>query len=555
VRNILEFPERFPGTAIVRLESNYRSCSPILALASSVVDHNTGRLGKTLRSERGDGQPPVLAFLPDQESEAAFCANLIKKSGNPLADWAVLYRTNAQSLGFETEFLRRHIPYRVVGSLKFYEREEIKDALALLALLVNPRDEVAFRRVVNKPARGVGGATVDRIVIEAAGGGSLIRAARKLMPSLGAKAREGLAVFLAALDHARLAIAPPGDSEIPGGGGDTGETDAAGGGDLPPEPGVLDFGSPAEAGRFDGAAARVPPASPVPPAAPASPAKKGKAGKTGGKDKGKDGELLRYDEGLSRCVVLLVQETGIAGYHQLRDDVQGNQRAANLQELANAASLYPASEEGLLQFLEHIELDRSIAEEDGPSGDVVTLITLHNTKGLEFRRVIMTGLEQGIFPREDKKGDDLEEERRLFYVGATRAMDELYLCSCARRRLYGNSQTLGPSLFLHEIDPACLTVLGEAPAGFISSSPGGGKGEAYGGGTRNRSPGEPKRTADGRWRIGDRLFHDDYGYGGVAAIWQSEDGSMVEAHFETGREVRFLSEFQSSRFMKIGGDD
>jgi DNA helicase-2/ATP-dependent DNA helicase PcrA len=216
VRNILEFPERFPGTEIVRLERNYRSTAPILRAASSVVDHNQGRLGKKLRAERGEGRAPVLAFLPDQDEEAVFCAELIENSRKKgaggqagYADWAVLYRTNAQSLGFETEFLRRQIPYRVVGSLKFYEREEVKDALALLSFLVNPRDEVAFRRVVNKPSRGVGPATVDRITAEAAAAeeaGDLAEAARRLLPELPAKARAGLEAFGKALGAGRSAL-------------------------------------------------------------------------------------------------------------------------------------------------------------------------------------------------------------------------------------------------------------------------------------------------------------------------------------------------------------
>jgi DNA helicase-2/ATP-dependent DNA helicase PcrA len=168
VKNILEFPDRFSGADIIRLERNYRSTAPILQAASSVVNYNHGRLGKTLRAEKGDGSAPVLAYLPNQDEEAAYCAHQIessvKKSETAWSDWAVLYRTNAQSLGFETLFLRRGIPYRVVGSLKFYEREEIKDALALLSFLVNLRDEVAFRRVVNKPTRGLVSVTVYKII-------------------------------------------------------------------------------------------------------------------------------------------------------------------------------------------------------------------------------------------------------------------------------------------------------------------------------------------------------------------------------------------------------
>jgi DNA helicase-2/ATP-dependent DNA helicase PcrA len=535
VRNILEFPNRFPGTDIIRLERNYRSMASILKVASSVVDHNRGRLGKTLRAEREAGKTPVLVFLPDQDEEAAFCAELIEKSvwknaGNgkdagQYADWAILYRTNAQSLEFETELLRRRVPYRVVGSLKFYEREEIKDALALLSFLVNPRDEVAFRRVVNKPSRGVGAVTVDRIVdASAETGGDLIAAAGRFLPVMPAKARLGTAAFLKALEGGRSALnsgpeqAAPEDDPA---GDDSGETPSG---------------------------------------------KDRKPGKT------RKWERLNAGEGLSVCVVKLLRDSGIAEYHRLNDEISGNQRIANLQELANAASLYASSEEGLLEFLEHIELDRSIEEDVSKKGtpqNVVTLITLHNTKGLEFRRVIMTGIEQGVFPREDKKGEELEEERRLFYVGATRAMDELYLSSCALRRMFGRTMPMEPSLFLREIDRKTLRIIGSPPYGFAlspgaaplprRSSPQGFAGKKvipFAG-----SPGAPpapkaaKTSSDGRWQVGNRVFHEDHGYGAVTEIRESDEGPVVRVQFETGKELRFLSLHQSSRFEKIGSDD
>jgi DNA helicase-2/ATP-dependent DNA helicase PcrA len=523
VRNILQFPELFPGTEIIRLEENYRSVLPILNAASSVVSRNKGRLGKTLRASRQGGELPVLAFMPNQDVEAAFCADLIEQSiaqgrCKQYSDWAILYRTNAQSLSFETELLRRKIPYKVVGSLKFYEREEIKDTLALLSFLVNPKDEIAFRRVVNKPTRGVGAATIDRIMIEASFGSAhhqneyhqtdllvqneetsapdivnsnIAQAARKLMPSLSTKARAGINVFLNAIESGRSVLH---------------QTDEI----------------------------------------HATEKKKAKH-----QDKHDD---LRFGEGLSRCVVTLVEESGIAEYHRSNDDINGAQRIANLQELANAASEYPASEEGLLEFLEILELDRSMQEAGGDE-DTVTLITLHNTKGLEFRRVIMTGLEQGIFPREDKQDEDLEEERRLFYVGATRAMDELFITSCGLRRLFGRTQPMEPSSFLREIDKDCIRVIGDTPYGFSASGSSNLR-------TRSASfPAEhaqdsrqvqaPKVSSDGRWKVGDSLFHDDYGYGGIYDIRDSEDGSIVYARFNGGMEKKFLSEFQSSAYMKV----
>jgi DNA helicase-2/ATP-dependent DNA helicase PcrA len=200
--------------------------------------------------------------------------------------------------------------------------------------------------------------------------------------------------------------------------------------------------------------------------------------------------------------------------------------------------------------------------------DAVTLITIHNTKGLEFRRVIITGLEQGVFPRENKTGDDLEEERRLFYVGATRAMDELYMTSCAERRMYGKTAPMEPSLFLREIDREGLRIIGAAPYGFAGAGraagprqsgghAGGGGRETwtvYGGSAGSQGRKVTVRSSDGRWQVGDRIFHDDHGYGAVTEIRESEDGPVVRVRYETGEETRFLSLHQSSRFTKIGDD-
>ncbi|MDR2922423.1 MAG: ATP-dependent helicase [Treponema sp.] len=517
VKNILEFPDKFSDADIIRLESNYRSTSPILKAASSVVDHNRGRLGKTLRAERGDGKLPVLAFLPDQDEEANFCASLIEKSvksgaKTPAAqwsDWAILYRTNAQSFGFETEFLRRRIPYKVVGSLKFYEREEIKDALALLSFLVNPRDEVAFRRMVNKPARGLGAVTVNKLIDSSlADGADLLQTAKNAVKEkmLSAKAGSGLDKFIKVIDDARS---------------------------LLENQQLKNRLSAIAANNENGEA----------------PEPKPKKKKTK-EALAKEAETLVSGEGLSVCVARILKDSGVAEYHIMQDEVTGNQRLNNMQELVNAASLYEGSVQGLLEFLEHIELDRSLEERNTQNNDTeeknrVTLITFHNTKGLEFRRVIMTGLEHGIFPREDKKDDELEEERRLFYVGATRAMDELYLTSCAMRRMYGRVMPLEPSLFLREIDKKFLRIIGRAPYGFAAPQAKGNGGWRVSGFAENEA-----EKASG-WRRGQRLFHDDYGYGSVVDVRGSEDGPVVRAMFETGKELRFLSEQQGSAVVKI----
>jgi DNA helicase-2/ATP-dependent DNA helicase PcrA len=517
VKNILEFPERFSGADIIRLERNYRSTSPILKTASSVVDCNRGRLGKTLSAERGTGPLPVLSYLSNQDEEASFCADKIEssvKNGEAAySDWAILYRTNAQSLGFETTFLKNGIPYRVVGSLKFYEREEIKDALALLSFLVNPRDEVNFRRVVNKPARGVGPVTVDKI-IEASSdcGGDLLEAGRGL--ELSAKARSGLDAFYKVIEDGKALLDRAVASNIE---------------DNEKEPAIGEK----------------------------APSKKRKTSKK------KNG--IVSGEGLSICVTQLVRDSGIAEYHETQDEVTGNSRVSNLQELVNAASEYPQSKEGLLEFLEDIELDRSLADDSGKTGNPqnsVTLITFHNTKGLEFRRVIMTGIEQGVFPREDKKGEELEEERRLFYVGATRAMDELYLTTCAERRMYGRTMPSQPSVFLQEVDKSCLQIKKRSggfagsgrsfnPYNFNNSYSGSNTAVSknYSGSSINS---EVEKRAG--WKRGERVFHDDYGYGEIMEVRDSDDGPIVRVRFETGKETRFLSEYQGRAYEKIKGD-
>jgi DNA helicase-2/ATP-dependent DNA helicase PcrA len=265
---------------------------------------------------------------------------------------------------------------------------------------------------------------------------------------------------------------------------------------------------------------------------------------------------LRAGVGLSACVVSLAVESRIAEYH-LEDEIAGNQRINNLQEVASSASLFQASMAGLLEFLEHIELDRSMEETTNAGNDSVTLITLHNTKGLEFRKVIMTGIEQGIFPREDKKGEDLEEERRLFDVGATRAMDELYFTSCAYRRVFGRTIRMEPSIFLTEIDQKGLRIIGSKPLGFGSmefkKSAAAQMGMSYSS-RKPMAPSKPTVSSDGRWTLGDRIFHDDHGYGSVTEIREGGDGPVVKVYFENGYEMRFLSLHQSSRFTKIKED-
>jgi DNA helicase-2/ATP-dependent DNA helicase PcrA len=469
IRNILEFSDIFPGTHIVKLERNYRSRQSILDVAGQVVSHNAGRLGKELRAERSGGDRPKLALLEDQDEEAAYCGRLCEervRSGGAWSDVAILYRTNAQSLSFEKEFARRRIPYRLVGALRFYEREEIKDSLAYLALLSNRRDEIAWKRVVNKPSRGIGEASVDAVLAlaeSASGGlGDLVRASLSASETVKGKARAGLKDFASLLDSLaeNLAAGPKG---------------------------------------------------------------------------------RREDETLAGFIEQVIRRTGLVEYHRNQDEIAGTQKIANLDELVNAASIYPRSAEGLSAFLETIELDRSLIDEkgqrEGTAPNAVTLITMHNTKGLEFPLVIVTGMEQGLFPRDEEEEEDLEEQRRLFYVAITRAKDELYLSACRWRRLHGRLSETQPSRFLSEIGSASLErVEASNRAGErVFAAP---RGSA-------RDPGSD-RAAASPWRAGQAVYHEDYGAGVIIKVSPTpSSGALVVVRFETGKQAQFFPCFTS----------
>ncbi|MBR4790665.1 MAG: UvrD-helicase domain-containing protein [Treponema sp.] len=464
VQNILTFSQKFPGTQIIRLERNYRSTSEILDAASLVVNKNSDRLGKTLIADRGNGGMPVLAYLPDQNAEVMFASELIRKhveQGGKYSDWAILYRTNAQSLGFEKDFLHKHIPYVVVGSLKFYEREEIKDALSYLALCANQRDEISFRRIVNKPTRGLGEKTQDKILDSArivnedgtVSYKSLLETMNALKPELSKKAAEGADSFIKLYE-------------------------------------TLDK-------AFDNS------------------------------------------KKLSDFIEKVIKDSALDEYHKESDEIEGTQRLQNLQELINSAVPYECSKEGLVAFLDSINLDRSLElQSEEAQTDSVTLITLHNTKGLEYNKVIITGLEQGVFPRENKVGADLEEERRLFYVGITRAKDELYVTSTGQRVLYGHTQFMSPSIFLNEAEEA-FKVVGQKPRAQ----------QMWGyGGYYRKSPGS---EIESKWAVGTKLYHDDYGYGAVVSARMNGSDFMIEVQFETGAVKKFLPEYQAKSLQII----
>jgi DNA helicase II / ATP-dependent DNA helicase PcrA len=507
VKNILTFDERFPGTTVIRLERNYRSTQNILSIATAVVENNSGRLGKTLIAQRPGGGKATIAYLHDQDQEAAYCARVVaehRKSGGRYGDVAILYRTNAQSLEFETAFLRLGIPYQVVGSLKFYEREEVKDTLSWLSFLTNPLDEVSFRRIINKPVRGIGEKSIERIVASAvrlAAGGEtepfLIACEEaggmREGEALASKGAAGARSFVALAKTLKILLGP----EVP-------EASAS---PETPEPEVAGIASTAaEAARVSTTPDPRTVEIAVEAGAPVKP----------GKGNGKKSRR-REPEGLAAFVQRVIMDTGLADYHKGQDEIQGSQKVQNLEQLINGASSYPADRAGLSSFLESIALDRSLAIE-GEELDGVVLITIHNTKGLEFPVVVVSGMEAGLFPREEEEGEEREEERRLFYVAITRAKDALFFTTCRERRLWGRLEEMYPSPFLAEIPRDLVETVGSY----------GGAEEAVGG---------------GEWAAGTAVFSEEYGSGVICRRWHAADQLMVEVEFESGRRAKLFPKY------------
>ncbi|MCX7027524.1 MAG: UvrD-helicase domain-containing protein [Spirochaetes bacterium] len=502
VKNILSFPQRFPGTKIIRLERNYRSSQSILDVAGNIVSHNSGRLGKTLRATKPGGYKPQLALLDDQEQEVEFCTRLLRQhihDGGRLSDVAILYRTNAQSLSFEKEFPRKLIPYRLVGALRFYEREEVKDILAYLSLIQNPRDEIAFKRAVNKPTRGLGDSSVE-IILETAArlGLNIVDACEESRPAMKGKAGAGLDAFLSILGKARAQLRA-GSGFSSGTGGPEGPYSLSDGGEA-----LRDRGS----------------------------------------------------KSLGALLELIIAESGLASYHKSQDEFAGTQKLANMEELVSAASLYPLAQEGLAEFLETIELDRSFQAKDASGEkDAVNLITMHNTKGLEFPVVIVTGLEQGLFPRDDEEGEDIEEQRRLFYVSVTRAKDRLYLTACRWRRMRGRIFETSPSLFLTKIDPSLYEFWGDSSSSsaFARRAAFGKKAETAresrpiprsGDFAVRPQPPTQIRPQSSVWKQGQAVYHDEYGQGVIIKSSETENsGSLVIVQFDSGKVAQFFPKY------------
>ena len=511
IRNILEFERDFPEVKIIRLEQNYRSTQSILEGASAVVANNKQRKGKTLWTDREGGTPIYYYEAPDGENESLFAADYISRYlREPSEDdaprkAAVLYRTNSQSRLFEEALRRYGLKYNVVGGFSFYERAEIKDMISYLKLIQNPDDSIAFLRVVNTPARGIGKTTIEtleRLALET--GSSLWSATenaieQKLLP---ARALSALADFKQIIDDARPMLAgnfaehlterPATGSPAAGVvaadgvgvagrelGSDSEERGASvNGGSLPVDDDADDvsfgFGENDQHELFDATdfaieADRPDTRAPSQPVSEQDPASN--AGARDLASKLRSSEASQPPEGfrapgaaatLPEVIKFLIDRTGYVKVLEEEATPESYSRIENLQELANAARDSADRGETLGEFLDHAALVSDTDQYDESSR--VTLMTLHSAKGLEFPLVVLAGMEEGLFPhsRTFLNPDDIEEERRLCYVGMTRAMDTLVLSRARYRRRYGSDlpEASVPSRFLEEVPPQLIEEIG-----------------------------------------------------------------------------------------------
>ena len=493
IRNIEEFERDFAGARTILLEQNYRSTQNILSAANAVIARNTGRRAKNLWTASGDGALITLDAADSEHDEARFVVGEIDRLADAGTDWgdiAVFYRTNAQSRALEELLVRQGIPYRVVGGTRFYERREIKDALAYLQVISNPDDTVAARRVLNVPKRGIGAKAEEAIAAHAAHYGISFGAAlRHLWLRAGCPAGEGEEIDVDALarsvssDEAGAAPADPASAATGEGAKPAGEREEA-------------TASSQDSVERESA----PDPASVPEVVGITP----RAAKSAAAFWGLI-ETLRAAEarGASQADILeeVLDRTGYLAELRRSDDPQDASRVENLAELHSVAGAFAADAPTgtLADFLERVALvaDSDQVPAEGERGGQVTLMTVHTAKGLEFPAVFVTGMEDGTFPHQRSLGDEteLEEERRLAYVAITRARERLYLTRAAVRSAWGTPQEMPPSRFLDDIPAELLDVRRAATSGERMRASYGG---SYGSGSYGRS-----RGSDGRDPWGD----------------------------------------------------
>ena len=451
IENILKFERDFPGAKIVKLEANYRSTAPILAAASYLIAHNNGRLGKTLHAGRADatGDNVEVVALWDSEEEARMIGGRVeayRRNGDSLAEMAILVRAGFQTRAFEERMILLGIPYRIIGGLRFYERAEIRDAVAYLRVLVQPADDLAFERIVNLPKRGIGDTSLRAMHDKSRTAQVSLYEATALLVNEGGfkgKLRETVRALLQNFDHWRAML---------------------------------------------------------------------------------------EREGHVTTLETMLDESGYIGMWKADKSPDAPGRLENLKELIRALADF----ESLLAFLEHVSL---VMENEENSDDAkLSMMTLHGAKGLEFDTVFLPGWEEGVFPNQralDEGGNkSLEEERRLAYVGITRARHRAIITHAARRRTYAGWQDSIPSRFIEELPEEFITHTGSAA---VNQQPRWGAPVSFP--VQARAPAKP--PASTKIPVGAKVFHQKFGYGIVLAT----EGDRLDIDFETSGEKRVLSNF------------
>ena len=504
VGNILRFEQDFPGATIIRLEQNYRSTPHILAAASGVIAANEGRLGKTLWTDATEGEKLRLIGHWDSEDEARWIGEEIEairrgtQGWDPVSlnDQAILVRASHQMRAFEDRFVAIGLPYRVIGGPRFYERQEIRDALAYFRLAVSPDDGLAFERIVNTPRRSLGDKAQQAIQQEARGTGvTLVDAAKNLVARGGIRGRGAtqLRQLLDNIDrwHAIVAAGP-----------------------ALPEDAVIE--------------PLFPDATP------------------------------ETDISHVRLAEIILEESGYMAMWQNDKSPDAPGRLDNLKEMIKALEEF----DNLQGFLEHVSL--VMDNDSGDSQEKVTLMTLHGAKGLEFPVVFLPGWEEGLFPSQrsmDENGlKGLEEERRLAYVGITRAEWLCTISFASNRRVYGKWQAQAPSRFIDELPPEHVVVMtppGLSANGYGAAMPEGGsalerrasRADVYDSPGWRRlqerqaagyagKRGAAQMTIDiSAWAAGDRVFHRKYGYGQVIAV----DGDKLDIRFDKAGDKKVVA--------------
>lgn len=450
VENIQRFLQDFPGAETIRLEQNYRSTNNILKAANALIANNNGRLGKELWTEGSDGEPISIYCAFNELDEARFVVNRIKvwmENGGALNDCAILYRSNAQSRVLEEALLQSSMSYRIYGGMRFFERQEIKDALSYLRLMANRNDDAAFERVVNTPTRGVGDRTLD-VVRQTARERqmTLWQATRELLQSraLAGRAASALQRFCELVDSLATETA-----ELP----------------------------------------------------------------------------------LHVQTDRVIKDSGLWLMYEQEKGEKGQARIENLEELVTATRQFSYQDEDedlmpLQAFLSHAALEAGEGQADKWQ-DAVQLMTLHSAKGLEFSQVFIVGMEEGMFPSQMSldEGGRLEEERRLAYVGVTRAMLKLTLTYAETRRLYGKEVYHRPSRFIGELPEACIE---EVRLRASVSRP-----------VNHQRMGAPVTKNDSGFALGQRVHHAKFGEGTIINLEGSGEHSRLQVAFQ-GQGIKWL---------------